>query len=405
MSFTYYSRIKTSSLYRTNQANLSFPPIVSTFSNWWSGSNAVFNGQQLASVTSITVSNSTFSNTSTPLSTSATSIVYRVPNLAAANLYTITFTSVSGVSSLPIYGSLASNQVTYTANGVSTFTVPNGVYDISILCIGAGGKGNGRAGGGGGLAYYNNYPVTPGQQYTITIANNASYNAGGNATFSFGATVIVNANGGMHGFVQGGSVSANAAGGGYNGIEGVVGNYGGSGGGSDGGRGSGGGGAAGYSANGGNGSRTWFISYPVAGSPTNGAGGGGGGGAAYYDLQNLGTRLASGGGGGGVGIYGQTTGTGAAGTNGNLSPVGGGTTFMTAAQGGSRGSNGTVGSIGSALGSSSLSGGAGGSYGGGGGSSESTFPNEPTPAAGGNNVVRIIWGPNRFYPNTNTIDL
>ena len=111
----------------------------------------------------------------------------------------------------------------------------------------------------------------------------------------------------------------------------------------------GGGGAGGYTGNGGS-----------SDGANGGAGSGGGGGGAY-----------GGGGGGGVGIFGQ--GTSGAGS----SFYGGG------AEGGSGGENGKQ------------SGGTGALFGGG----------SPWSGTGGGGAVRIIWGPNRAFPSTNTGNL
>ena len=430
MSGSYYSRLQTSKIYRTNSANLYLHPVVTAITGWWSGTNAIFTGVRLDNINQIRISNTTFSNTSTPLSVNSTSVLYRVPDLAAANLYTLELFSDISVYRTQIYGSVAANQITYTANGIISFTVPPGVYDISVLCVGSGGKGAGynngptnipeivpRGGGGGALVYYNNYPVKPGEVYTIALANNAS-RSGGNSTFSNSTSIIISAFGGQHGafanqaYIGSGSdltSGTQAAGGAYFGIAGAVGYRGG-----HGGRtastvtslGSGGGGAAGYSGNGGDGGGLYgYAATPV---PKAGSGGGGGGGSTYYDMTNsfpldsAGVRNGAGGGGGGVGIFGQGT-SGTAGGTANVST--GSPPTPAAAGGGSGGQNGTVGLF--SIAGQEVDGGPGGWFGGGGGAgTELLFAgNNNIQAAGGNNVLRIIWGPNRSYPNTNTNDL
>jgi Concanavalin A-like lectin/glucanases superfamily len=84
----------------------------------------------------------------------------------------------------------------YTTPGTYTFTVPNNVYYVNVLCIGGGGAGGsngGGGGGGGGLAWKNNIPVVPGTTYTVVVGAGAkqkylgSYNtdqAGGDSYFS-----------------------------------------------------------------------------------------------------------------------------------------------------------------------------------------------------------------------------
>ena len=66
-------------------------------------------------------------------------------------------------------------QQVFTTTGSNTWTCPEGVYSISIVCVGAGGNGKPgdggsfSAGGGGGLGYKNNYSVTPGTTYNLQV--------------------------------------------------------------------------------------------------------------------------------------------------------------------------------------------------------------------------------------------
>src|SRR5660398_226078 len=64
------------------------------------------------------------------------------------------------------------------ANATTTFTIPDRINSICLLCIGGGGGGgraidlndnlgSGGAAGGGGLVYYNNFPFTAGQKLNI----------------------------------------------------------------------------------------------------------------------------------------------------------------------------------------------------------------------------------------------
>jgi len=63
----------------------------------------------------------------------------------------------------------------FTSSG--TWTCPDYVYSVSVVCIGQGGAGatvsgipyNG--GGGGGLGWRNNISVTPGQSYTVSVGD------------------------------------------------------------------------------------------------------------------------------------------------------------------------------------------------------------------------------------------
>ena len=67
-------------------------------------------------------------------------------------------------------------EVVFMNPGVYTWTVPENVFFISMVAIGAGGSGtvdsgdnDAFGGGGGGLGWLNNFPVFPGQQFTITV--------------------------------------------------------------------------------------------------------------------------------------------------------------------------------------------------------------------------------------------
>ena len=93
----------------------------------------------------------------------------------------------------------------FTSTGTSTFTVPAGVTQVSVVCVGAGGKagiGNsGQAGGGGALAYKNNITVTPGSTATITVGAPGNHsgnngNAGGLSKFTYNSVDYAIANGG-----------------------------------------------------------------------------------------------------------------------------------------------------------------------------------------------------------------
>ncbi len=65
-------------------------------------------------------------------------------------------------------------QQAYTSPGTYSWTCPQGVYSVSVVCVGGGGAGacSGSAAGGGGggaLAYKNNISVTPGASYTVVV--------------------------------------------------------------------------------------------------------------------------------------------------------------------------------------------------------------------------------------------
>lgn len=307
--------------------------------------------------------------------------------------------AVSNTMQIP-YG-----EAVYTTPGTYSWTVPEYVTSISAVLVGGGGSGVFRgtlgasAGGGGGLRYINNLPVTPGQVWTVvvgagglvtTVANAQPGVAGGTSRISRSSdsAIAVEATGGAGGYnyatlgergisVPGGSGSTIGSGtlggtiGGGNGGIGGAGfttlNH------------PGGGGAGGYSGNGGDGGT--FTSSSVYTSATAGTGGGGGGAEVYQSSGG------SGNGGGGVGIYGQGA-NGAAGVN-ATKPGGGG----------SGGNSGDAVNPGGVAGVFSPS---GGSYGGGGGSTQSTATvtaNGLIETSGAGGAVRIIWGPGRSFPS------
>lgn len=79
----------------------------------------------------------------------------------------------------------AAGQVAYTSTGTHTFVVPAGVYSISAVTIGRGDPGGQSAdgniywgGSGGGLAYANQIPVTPGESLTVAIQSTTEIRRG-----------------------------------------------------------------------------------------------------------------------------------------------------------------------------------------------------------------------------------
>lgn len=280
----------------------------------------------------------------------------------------------------PYFINVAAGQQVFTTTGTGfTFTVPNDVFFISAVLVGGGASGargqNAReqaGSGGGGLRYINDLPVNPGETLTVDVgaggpagaSNNIDGINGGNSRLLRSTDVLCQANGGTAStYVNG----ANSGGAGGTGTTTGAGPFGGTIGGGNGGAGGdsaannngGGGGAGGYSGNGGTGvadGGTWSS------SPNGGSGGAGAGGD---------QGAADGVCGGGVGILGEGTSGGSSGA------------------GGSGGTNGGSGS-----------GSVGGSYGGGGGGAENNAQ-----GAGGQGAVRIIWGPNRSFPSTNTADV
>lgn len=84
-------------------------------------------------------------------------------------------------------------QVTEEITASGTWTVPEGVTRIHVMCFGGGGGGNDTCGGGGGYLAQGDLDVTPGAQYAITIGTGgAAKNAGGATSFG----TLLSANGG-----------------------------------------------------------------------------------------------------------------------------------------------------------------------------------------------------------------
>jgi hypothetical protein len=266
-------------------------------------------------------------------------------------------------------------QQAYTTPGTYSWTAPAEVTSVSAVAVGGGGGGNsqnssgGHGGGGGGLGWRNNISVTPGQSYTVVVgagggrATNSAAGNGGQSYFFNTSTVV--GNGGQGGGDNRGSTGGTFVGaGGGNG--GAVPTH------TSTADATGGGGAGGYSGNGGN-----AGAINTSGSSGSGGGGGGGGAGGSSDAAGAG---------GGVGILGQgANGGGGSYTAGNANPGGGG----------------SGGGAGSANPGSTSNPSTGGLYGGGGGGAELTNENGP----GRNGAVRIIWGPNRSFPSTNTGNL
>jgi hypothetical protein len=284
---------------------------------------------------------------------------------------------------------------TMTAGDVN-WTCPDGVYRISVVCIGGGGGGqsgaNPAGGGGGGLSYLQDWPVVPGTAYRFLAGAGGGGSTGGGAGGTGGTTAFYDpaASGGIASGAYGGSGGAGTVGGsgGYL-AYGPIGFAGGKGGNSVT-LGGGGGGAGGYTAVGGAGGSSsstspTLISQSGSNSTDGGGGGstGGGAGALNQDGTRNNSTTGNGGGGGGVALLGAVnTGLGGvllAGTSGAI-----------LGQGGQGGSGGAVGGTATAT-----IGGAGGYQGGGGGGGSATG------GVGGAGAFRIIWNyPHGFLPST-----
>ena len=298
-------------------------------------------------------------------------------------------------------------QKVFTSVGTTTWTVPVGVTSITAVCVGGGGGASGGSaasdggtGGGGGGLSYGSTSVTAGDILYIQVGaggtggrsynydNVGSQGSAGNPgqssyikTGSHSGTALLEGGGGGGGAF--GFGSSGGSGGTSTGTSRVGGGSGGSGGSNDCARSGGGAGAGGYGGNGGNGANGSITDL----SGSSGTGGAGGGGANANDLV---TEVYNSG--GGVGIE-------ASGING----LGGsGSSQYTTLAAGRPGSNGI--SATSSSGNASNQRAVGGRYGGGGGTKRqtSTFANVRDGGNGGQGAVRIVWGPTRSYPSTNT---
>ena len=207
-------------------------------------------------------------------------------------------------------------QEQWTSAGTFSWTCPDNVYDVCVVCVGGGGGSTTDeqgAGGGAGLGWANGIPVTPGESYTVVVgakgtpASSGNYAGNGGTSYFIDTGTVYGGGGGGTGRDRNGSASRpgyGGQGGGFGGTGGTQqgGGFGGNGGDgnrsglNDTGSSCGGGGAAGYSGNGGQGGH-----YTSGwGTGTSGAGGGGSGGYS-------GSSESYGGGGGGVGLLGEGT--------------------------------------------------------------------------------------------------
>lgn len=340
----------------------------------------------------------------------------------------------------------------YDTPGTYSWTAPDGVRSVSVVCIGGGGAGSRgdspsvnqvrTGGGGGGLGWKNNIPVEPGQMYQVQVGAGGTQEDGydgqdGTASFFISANVVAGLGG------QGGGLylPRRGSGGGYVGD-----------GGGTGGRGSyapknplsasntypytyavgggSGGSTAGYSGNGGNagtdGSTTnmanpRFIIVPTAGS------GGGAGGSWNATPTNFAANAPStinysygaGSGGSGTGVYGQGF-SGGYWKSSTQEYVFSGSAAAYGVDAGTVGQPGSgggpmvdedlqapgvgpgFGAVGKYDSNSIQRGGDGGLYGGGGGAVGPDMIIDPSTdriGHGGGGAVRIIWGDGRSFPN------
>jgi len=290
-----------------------------------------------------------------------------------------------GATSNTITTPQARSCATYTTPGCYTWTVPAGVYAITVGVMGAGRNGGANyyytAGGQGGrIRTYNNMAVSPGQTYNLKVGNNTLTCCYGGCVFTSNfaySTFTLYCNGPsnlsycsckLYGLNPGyGGIGVrwiSGGGGGAAGISQTASNF-----------------CPGGGGNGGNG-EYYSTRGPNRGIYGGGAGGYGGGG---YGGGTSSSGYISGGGGGGTNVL----------YYGGQGSCSGGSPGAYPAGGGGGGYGGGAGGNSNPSGSGP---GAGGAYGGGMGGYYGAFPSG---TYGGQGMVRIIWpGDLRQYPQT-----
>ncbi len=178
---------------------------------------------------------------------------------------------------------------TFTANG--TWTVPNGVVEVTALLVGGGGggaggrnttSGGGGGGGGGGNVMESVIPVAPGTTWTVVVGTaGAAGGVGGNGTA--GSASQMTGPGGVPIYAGAGGSGGNTTSQAYGGGSG----------------GSGGGGCGGGGANGGSAGDDGYGN-PIYIGGGGGANNGGGGGGAWQASGGTGANCRANGGAGGA---------------------------------------------------------------------------------------------------------
>jgi hypothetical protein len=139
-------------------------------------------------------------------------------------------TTIQGTAHVTLPASTTSNRPKiiatvqqFTTPGTTSWTAPAGVSAIEVLVVAGGGGGGGTqetpaggGGGGGGLIYRNNYTVTPGSAYTVTVGSGGAGGVGravgtngGNSVFD----TLTAIGGGGGGFYSGASAAGGSGGG------------------------------------------------------------------------------------------------------------------------------------------------------------------------------------------------
>tara|TARA_B100000965_G_scaffold205259_1_gene171370 strand:- start:557 stop:2200 length:1644 start_codon:yes stop_codon:yes gene_type:complete len=333
--------------------------------------------------------------------------------------------TINDTSIAPTIGGAIFHADAWNTQETYSWSVPNGITSISVVCVGGGGAGetnhDGAGAGGGGLAYKNNITVTGGETVTVVVGGGGFATSWGQTNPNNGSSSYITVGGTNYAVANGGQGAEGSSGNGWYSNSGSFPNTNSDGGGAGGsgihygGSRMSGGGAGGYNGGGDSGSgRAGNTPYwGVNPEPGQNGGGGGGhsanGGSSYYSN-----------GGGGTGVYGQGTNGTAGATGGSPSNEyhwcggGGSTAYNTGLRGYANQSNQSTYACGTDLGNGYDRQSQSNQHGQGGGTTpDGGFPgggaggaNSGSPAGrGGNGMVRIIWGAvsgsARAFPSTN----
>lgn len=138
------------------------------------GSNSPVSAGGTINLTASTVPGATYYWTG-PNNFTSTQQNPSIPNASVNEAGTYTVVAIAnGCTSAVATVTVVVNSVSFqafTSNG--TFTVPGGITQVKVLCVGGGGGGgSGHQGGGGsGFVASGTYAVIPGQTFTITVGN------------------------------------------------------------------------------------------------------------------------------------------------------------------------------------------------------------------------------------------